>query len=224
MGAQVPKQYMDLGGQPLFTHAYARLEACSLITDMVLTVPAGDEDYARGMLTALGLGSKLRAVTFGGAERSDSVAASLEAVTWPCDVVFIHDGARPFPEEGFVRALYEAVQEGADGAVAAVPAKDTIKVVDEDGWAVSTPDRSHLWQMQTPQVFPYTLIRDVYRELQAAHIPVTDDAMAAEVIRGARIRMVMASYRNFKVTTREDLVTAEAFLREEREQKQATED
>ncbi len=222
MGAEVPKQYMDLGGAPLFTHAYRRMEASPVISDIVLVVPDGDETCARACLSEQGLGAKLRAVTAGGAERYDSVAGGLEAVTWPCDIVFIQDGARPFPEETFLRDLYDAVAvEGADGAVAAVPVKDTIKVSDAEGCAVSTPDRRTLWQVQTPQVFPFGMIRDAYRQLPARRSPegtidgrqVTDDAMVAEAVCGARIRLVTASYRNLKVTTPEDLLIAEAFIR-----------
>ena len=222
MGGETPKQYMDLAGMPLFTHAYRRMELSPVIDDIVLVVPAGDEAYARACLSEQGLGTKLRAVTAGGAERYDSVAGGLEAVDWDCDIVFIQDGARPFPEESLLEDLYRVIAEdGEGGAVAAVPVKDTIKVSDTAGYAVSTPDRRTLWQVQTPQVFPFSMIRDAYRELPARRTPegtiggrqVTDDAMVAEALCGTRIRLVTASYRNLKVTTPEDLLIAEAFIR-----------
>ncbi len=216
LGGDTPKQYRDLAGRPLFTYAYEGLENSSVITDLVLVVPAGDEEYAQDLLRAQDLGSKLRATVAGGSERPGSVMNGLEAVTWPCDVVYIQDGARPFPEEPFIRALLQAILDGADGAVAAVPAKDTIKVTDERGYVISTPDRRTLWQVQTPQVFPFALIRDVYREWKEHPSAITDDAMAAEQIRGARIRMVEASYKNIKVTTAEDLLIAEAFIAAEK--------
>ena len=137
--------------------------------------------------------------------------------------MFIHDGARPFLTGQILRDTYEAVQTfGA--CVAAVPSKDTVKLTDAEGFAVETPDRRRVWNVQTPQVFERKLITDCYAKLdeEAAKcvgeaLPVTDDASVVEMFSDCRVRMVPSSYENIKVTTPDDLVIAEAFLNNRRQ-------
>ena len=128
--------------------------------------------------------------------------------------VFIHDGARPLLDQGMLDRLCRSVREYR-AAVAAMPVKDTIKIADEENFAVSTPDRRTLWQVQTPQVFEACLIRDAYEKLiQEKASDVTDDAMVLEREAGIQVKLVEGSYRNLKITTPEDLLTAEALMRE----------
>ena len=95
-----------------------------------------------------------------------------------------------------------------------MPVKDTIKVVDGEGYAKTTPDRRTLWQVQTPQVFRYSLVREAYGRLMEKKISsVTDDAMVVETMTDTRVRLVEGSYRNLKITTPEDLEAAEIFLK-----------
>ena len=111
------------------------------------------------------------------------------------------------------RAVYAAMQDGA--CVVGMPVKDTIKVADPDGFAQSTPDRSRLWQVQTPQAFSYPLVRAAYDRLMADESlqkGITDDAMVVEHLSGTKVRLVEGSYENLKVTTPEDLILAEALL------------
>jgi 2-C-methyl-D-erythritol 4-phosphate cytidylyltransferase len=103
--------------------------------------------------------------------------------------------------------------------VAGMPVKDTIKLADTAGYAASTPDRSLVWQVQTPQVFDTALITDAYgrlrhseAELQAQGIKITDDAMVVETLLHHPVKLVQGSYQNIKITTPEDLAVAEAFL------------
>ena len=163
MGAGPKKQYLELGAKPLVCHALQAFED-SFTEDVVLVVPAEDIEYCRAEIVERYGFSKVRAVIAGGRERYDSVAAGLrwlEAAVPPPHLVFIHDGARPFVTQEMLRDLYDAAAESG-AAVAAMPVKNTIKVADENGYVISTPDRASLWEMQTPQVFEFGLIRDCY--------------------------------------------------------------
>lgn len=160
---------------------------------------------------------KIRRIVAGGSERYFSVLNGLEAIDWPCDYVFIHDGARPFLDEPTIERLYETVQK-TGACVAGMPSKDTVKITDGDGVVESTPNREKVWIVQTPQVFEQGLITRAYREMVEAlpeltrrGIRITDDAMVAEYMLHTKVKLVEASYRNIKVTTPEDLVIAEAF-------------
>jgi 2-C-methyl-D-erythritol 4-phosphate cytidylyltransferase len=126
------------------------------------------------------------------------------------DVVLIHDGVRPFVS---VRVLERAVEvaQTHDGALVAVPVKDTIKVV-MDGIVRATPAREELWQAQTPQAFRYSVIMAAHEIAAAERYLGTDDAALVEWM-GKEVHIVMGDYRNIKITTPEDLVLAEALLR-----------
>lgn len=214
MHSAVQKQYLLLAGRPLICRALAAFEE-SGIDEMVLVTGAGEEDYVRReILSGMEL-TKLKAVVAGGKERYHSVYAGLKALEG-CDHVLIHDGARPL-------VTGEIIRRAMDGAriygacVVGMPVKDTIKVADESGFACATPDRSHLWQVQTPQAFSYELVRSAYDRMMAdprLQEGVTDDAMVVETCgpQGTKIRLVEGSYENLKVTTPEDLILAEALL------------
>lgn len=220
MGGDLPKQYMQVGGKPLLYYSLKTLLESPVITDVVLVVPRGDETYVtEHILSLVSEGKeKFRGFAEGGRERYLSVSNGIRAITWPCDYVFIHDGARPFLDEPSIERLYEAVRR-TDAAVAGMPSKDTVKIADRDGFVSRTPDRSSVWIIQTPQVFSYELIREAYQkllpslpELTERGIHVTDDAMVVEQITGHKVLLVKASYRNIKVTTPEDIPVSEALL------------
>ena len=222
LGSEIPKQYRSIGGLPMAALSYKALAQSSVITDIVMVIPQGDEDFVRsrvlGSLDDASLLQKLRGFAFGGTERYYSVANGLDAITWPCRYVFIHDGARPFIDTASLQRLYDAVQE-TGAAIAGMPSKDTVKMADEDKMVANTPDRSKVWIVQTPQVFDKGLITEAYHrmlqelpELEKRGIHITDDAMVAEEMSNARVRLVEASYRNIKITTPEDIAVAEAFL------------
>ena len=155
--------------------------------------------------------SKVKAVIAGGRERYDSVYAGLCACE-DSDYVFIHDGARPFLTEDMIRRGKEAVL--ASGAcVIGMPSKDTIKIADENGMVASTPSRSLVWNIQTPQIFSYTAIREAYeRARQQNMADITDDAMVMERFGNMKIKLVEGSYENIKITTPEDILVAEKIL------------
>lgn len=213
MNSQVQKQYMMLAGRPLIAYALEAFEH-SRADELVLVVGAGEEEYVRReILEPLGL-KKVVAVVPGGAERYHSVYAGLKALK-DCGCVLIHDGARPLVTEEIIdRAIRGALEEHA--CVVGMPVKDTIKVSDEKGYAADTPDRSRLWQIQTPQAFLYPLIRGAYDRLMAdgsLQVGITDDAMVVETCTPEKVKLVQGSYENLKVTTPEDMILAEALLK-----------
>ena len=218
MGGEIRKQYLMLGGMPIFLHSIRTMQECPSITDIVVMAHRDDLETVRELLESYGLTKKIRKIAVGGKERVHSVANGLEAIDWPCDYVFIHDCARPFLDQETLQRLYETVQE-TRACVAGVPSKDTVKIVDADCNVETTPNRASVWIVQTPQVFSLDLIRDAHRkalaqeeELLSRGIVLTDDAMVAELAAGCRVRMVRSSYRNIKITTPEDLVIGEAFI------------
>ncbi len=213
MGGRIQKQYMLLADRPMICYALEVFEH-SQVDDLVLVTGRGEAEFVRREILADRNFKKLRTIVPGGAERYHSVYEGLKALEG-CSHVLIHDGARPLVTEEIIeRAIAGAKRYGA--CVVGMPVKDTIKVADDNGFAASTPDRSHLWQIQTPQAFSYDLIRSAYdrvmadEELQAG---ITDDAMVAETALGTSIRLIEGSYENLKITTPEDLTLAEALLK-----------
>ena len=220
MGGNTRKQYLKLEGRPLFTYSLEKMDQCGFISDVVITVPAGDEEFCREMVDDSGFGGKVRKMVSGGGERYFSVHNGLQAVDWPCDYVFIHDSARPFIEEEAMERLYDEVRIHK-ACIAGMPSKDTVKIADSEGFVKETPDRRNVWIIQTPQVFEFELIKKAYEklvescdELRRRGVIITDDAMVVEYLTGCKVKLVEASYRNIKVTTPEDIVTAAGFLKE----------
>lgn len=211
MKADIPKQYLELGGKPLLYYSLKAFEDSS-VNKVVLVTGAGEEEYCRREIVERYGFQKVTEVTAGGRERFHSVCSGLSCLDGATQYVLIHDGARPFLTVGLIEDMIRAVAEY--GACAAgVPSKDTIKIADDDGIVIDTPDRSHVWQVQTPQAFRLELIREAYDKLLKEENPsATDDAMAAEKLGCCSVHMVMGSYANIKITTQEDLAAAKGIL------------
>ncbi len=210
MGTACKKQYMLLGGRPLLFYALRAFEE-SCVDEIVLVT--NEEAYCRRELVEqYGFGKVTRIVP-GGAERYDSVYAGLLAAEGS-GYVLIHDGARPFLTQELIDTAIEGAKKYLACAVG-MPVKDTIKIADEDGFAVQTPRRDLVWQIQTPQAFSYPLILKAYEHVRE-RMPegITDDAMVVEYGGYARVKLLRGSYRNLKVTTPEDMVLAEGFLKD----------
>lgn len=212
MNSTVHKQYVLLDEKPVLYYALKAFEE-SETTEIILVVGAGEEEYCRTqIIDKYGIG-KIRAIVQGGRERYHSVYAGLMAAQG-ADYVLIHDGARPLVTTDMIGRCIACVRTGQP-CVVGMPVKDTIKVVDGDGFAKETPDRRTLWQMQTPQTFPYRMIMDAYEKIIAADDgTVTDDAMVLEKVTGQRVKVIEGSYQNLKITTPEDLLVASAYLKE----------
>lgn len=216
MKSDIPKQYMDLNGRPVIYYSLKAFED-SNVESIVLVTGRDDIEYCRKEIVEKYGFTKVKAIVAGGAERYDSVLEGLKAVK-DCDYVMIHDGARPMLDSNIIeRAWRGAVEYKA--CVVGMPVKDTIRIVDTDGTAISTPDRKSLWQIQTPQAFDYRLIYEAYSKVLAdvkagkQKANITDDAMIVECASPAKVHMTEGDYRNIKITTPEDIQVAEIFLK-----------
>lgn len=211
MGTKVHKQYLLMGGKPVLYYSLRAFEDSKRIDEIILVCGAGEEDYCRKEIVEKYGISKARKIIPGGAERYDSVWNGLKETKE--GYVYIHDGARPFVDEEIIERAYECVSEH-HACVAGMPSKDTVKIADSGNIVTATPDRSSVWIVQTPQVFDTELIRKAYALLmEKDEINVTDDAMVAEQMLGASVRLFYGSYENIKITTPEDLEIAEVFLK-----------
>lgn len=212
MGASINKQYLLLDGMPIVARTISLFEQSPLIDSIYLVVPAEEIPYCRkNVVEACGF-KKIAAIVPGGRERQNSVLNALNAMREHVsedDVVLIHDGVRPLISE---RVLSESINTARlhDGALVAVPVKDTIKTV-RDGIVSNTPPRESLWQAQTPQTFRFAKILQAHLSAEADGFTGTDDASLIERS-GGKVHIVRWDYRNIKITTPEDLVLAEAFL------------
>ncbi len=218
MGSDMPKQFMELGGRPLICYSLQVMEQSKIIDDCILVTGKEDIAYAESEIVGRHGFRKVQSVIAGGAERYETVFRGLQALKNRDGYTFIHDGARPFLTEDILRRTYEAVQK-YDACVAAMPVKDTVKIADAEDFAVQTPRRDLVWAVQTPQVFAtelicraYQMLFDRLEDLKGEGVPVTDDAMVAEAMLGVRVKLVRASYENIKITTPEDMKTAQGFL------------
>ena len=201
------KTFTEIHGIPLVVHTLRRLACSAAVTRIALVVAGEAVAHARTMVAEYRIG-KIAAVCAGGERRQDSVYAGLLALG-DCRWVAVHDGARPcITGDVLDRALQAARRWPA--AVAAIPVKDTIKVVNDDDVITATPDRSTLWAAQTPQIFDYHLL---LRAHECASLDYTDDAAMVEAL-GHSVRIFQGSYENLKVTTPEDLAFVSHFLDE----------
>lgn len=211
MGTEISKQFLPLCGKEILAHTVEKFENTEIIRDIVLVTGTDSLDDVQDMVQEYNW-KKIISVTEGGRERQDSVWNGLKQVSDDTEIVLIHDGVRPFVTENI---LLDSIQTALEmgGCVAGVPAKDTIKVCDAENIAVVTPDRSTLWQIQTPQTFRKDLIVKAYEKAAKDGFIGTDDASLAEHS-GYSVKVIMGSYRNIKITTKEDLLIGEAFLKE----------
>lgn len=202
------KQFIEICGQSVLTHTLTVFAQIPEIAKIVLVVRAGEEDTCRNMIPEIAESKTVLAI--GGKERQDSVHNGIRAITWECEYILIHDGARPLiTEEVIRRTLLAAQNSGA--AICAVPVKDTIKQADSDGNVLATIPRESLWAVQTPQVFRADLIRRAYENAYVHNHYGTDDASLVEYL-GEKIKIVTGDYENIKITTPEDIPTAEQIL------------
>ena len=215
MHSKVAKQYLLLKEEPVVVHALRAFEKAGM-DEIILVTGADEVEFCKKDIVAQYNFSSVRQVVSGGKERYDSVWNGLKALMatgFPEDgIVLIHDGARPLVNGAIIARSVDGAREFS-ACVAAMPVKDTIKVADVDGFSASTPDRSTLWQIQTPQSFRFGLIYRAYEKMFMPGIDrshITDDAMVVERMTDTKVKFVEGSYSNIKVTTPEDMVIAEA--------------
>ena len=207
MGYKLSKQLIPLNGRAAIEYSVKAFQNCPLIDEIIIVARSSDiEDIAHIAFDF----RKVSAVTSGGSERIDSVRKGIHACDKRATHYAIHDGARvlitPEQIEKAVKAAYEL------GAVAlGTPVTDTVKVADSDGLILSTPDRSSMWAVQTPQVFEKSLYKRAMDNAVSNSLAVTDDCSMVEAI-GEPVRIIMGDYSNIKLTTPVDITIAEALL------------
>jgi len=210
MGGELPKQYLEVAGATLLEHSLRALLACQQITAVVVALHP--EDSRAAELRVLD-DPRVQRVT-GGAQRSDSVVAGLEALASraaPDDWVLIHDAARPCLQVEDSRRLISQVIDSGTGGILAEPVVDTVKMAGPDGLVARTLDRTRLWRAQTPQMFRLDELRRALTEARQRGQPVTDEASAMEMA-GYPVQLVAGAPSNLKVTVPGDLPLAAWYL------------
>jgi 2-C-methyl-D-erythritol 4-phosphate cytidylyltransferase len=214
MGAAGGKGFLAVGAQPMAIYSIRTLVQLSDLLSIVLVVGSEQQGRAASILSDYGPWPVPIHLACGGAERQDSVNAGLALVGSGADLIAVHDAARPFvPLRCFQACIETAAHGGA--AIVAVPAHDTIKVVDTRHQVVETLDRRTVWLAQTPQVFRADLLRRAYAQARADGYTATDDATLVERL-GATVQVVPGESVNRKITTPDDLLWAESHLRGQR--------
>lgn len=210
LGLGKNKAFARVGGLPLLVQCLRMLADTDCVSRVIAVVRPQEVEEAELLLREYHEKYYQQlpfCVVAGGKERQDSVANALATVTETEGYIAVHDGARPFAgREVFARVLKAAACSGA--AIAAVPVKDTIKVVDADGIVQATPVRDALRAVQTPQIFKISVLKQAYELLRKQPGNVTDDASLVERL-GIAVAVAEGSYENIKITTPEDLLLAE---------------
>lgn len=209
MGAKVSKQFIEIEEKPVLYYTLLRFEKCKNINSIVLVLPKDEIEFSRKNIIEKYGFKKVKRIVSGGKERQDSVYNGLIAIEH-CNVVLIHDGARPFVED---RIIEEGIDwaEKYGAAACGVSPKDTIKVIDSCGFSSNTLNREELFCVQTPQCFKYETILKAHEYIKDNCLNVTDDTRAVELI-GYKVFLYEGSYKNIKITTPEDLVFAKNIM------------
>lgn len=208
MNVDINKQYIKLDEKEMITHTIDVFYNHKNIDEIVVCIKEEEEYFFVHEIINKYNFENIK-IAYGGKERQDSIYNGLQKVDKSCDIVLIHDGARPFVSNNIIDESIKAVKE-KKAVVVGVPVRDTIKVV-EDGIIKHTPKRSTLWSAQTPQTFKYDLIMRAYEEAYKHSYYGTDDAMLVEHL-GQSVSMIMGSYENIKITNPEDINVAEQIL------------
>lgn len=207
MNSNLPKQYMALMNKPVVRHSL----------DLFLTLPEVHEIIAvcdpayKPIFEVANLNSKIRFAK-PGRRRQDSLYNGLQMIAAEANLVCVHDAARPFITETLVRqVLAEGYAHGA--ATVGMPIKFTVKESDSHHFVKNTPDRSRIWEIQTPQVIRPTLLRKGFEMAIEKELTVSDDVSLAELIHHP-VKLVEGSYSNIKITTKEDMLLAECLMKD----------
>lgn len=207
----INKQFFEVGGMPVIARTMTAFENSALISRIVLVTKAEFIADIQKIASKYNI-SKLTDVVEGGNDRFSSVINGLNCINDGEKKVLIHDGARPFVNSMVIGNVCAALQN-FDAAVCAVPLKDTIKTVNDDGTVKNTLDRSKIFSVQTPQGVDVELYKNAVAKITDTSV-ITDDASVME-LSGYSVKIVDGDYKNIKITTPEDMVLAEAFLKGE---------
>lgn len=214
MKSDISKQLIPLLGVPVLVRTVSAFEKSEIIDEIVVVCPEKDMKNFKAAINKYDFEKPIRFIS-GGSTRQQSVFNGVSATEERCDFIAIHDGARPLVKcENIESVVLDALKFGA--STLAVPVKDTIKVVSEDNTVVATPQRDTLRVIQTPQVFKKSLYETAYQKAVEAGRDFTDDCQLIEIV-GGSVHITLGDYSNIKITTPEDLASAESFLRAQKQ-------
>lgn len=208
MNLGINKQYIKLEEKEMIAHTIDTFYNNGNVDEIIICIKKEEEEFFIDKILNK-YNYKNVKIAYGGEERQDSIYNGLKKININCEIVLIHDGARPFVSDDIINKSIEVAKE-KQAVVVGVPVKDTIKVV-ENGIVKHTPQRSTLWSAQTPQTFKYDLIMKAYEEAYKNNYYGTDDSMLVEFI-GQNVSMIMGSYDNIKITNPEDINIAKKIL------------
>ena len=215
IGGGTSKAFLPVAGRPLILHTLRCFASSKTVRKVILVLANNQLKRCQDLISSECSLRDLRCLFQpGGKRRQDSVRKGLERLDEDCEVVAIHDGARPFVSPRLIdRCVKVAFRKGS--VVSGLPVRDTIKMVTGDGRVRETPPRDSLWEIQTPQVFRVDIIREAYLRADQEGVEATDDAMLVERL-GGKVVVLKGQPANFKVTFPEDLLLADAILRKKK--------
>jgi 2-C-methyl-D-erythritol 4-phosphate cytidylyltransferase len=219
MGAETPKQFLELGGEPLVIFTLRRLAACSAITDFILATRAEELAFLEDRVARARI-LRPAHVVHGGETRQQSVANALKQVAAETEIVMVHDAVRPFVTlEQLDRLIAEARERGA--VILGIPAIDTVKEVkraslpEDVARITGTIPRERIVLAQTPQAFRCGILREAFARAEADGVTASDEASLVERL-GQDVYVVLGSERNLKITRPADMDLARFYLEQER--------
>lgn len=212
MRLSTTKQFIKLGEMTVLERTIRKVLNSKYIDELIIVVKSDERDEIVNLIEELKPVIEVK-ITLGGSSREESTLNGIKSISSNSSVVVMHDGARPFIKTEIIDEMIE-LNDKYSAQICAVPAVDTIKVIDNENKVESTPDRSRLYMVQTPQVFDYDIIKKAYELYEKNNVAVTDDSSLVELI-GVDVHIYKGDYNNFKITTREDLNRAELLAREE---------
>lgn len=211
MGTSIKKQYLKIGNKPIIAHTLEKFIQSKWIHEIIVVIAEEDRGYMNNeILNKYNFNKQIKLV-IGGKERQESVYNGLINISNKTEVVLIHDGARPFISEEEIQKVIEGVWTyGA--CIVGVRVKDTIKMIDKEGYIMDTPDRSKLWSIQTPQGFKKEIILKAHKKAKEDKYLGTDDGVLVERL-GYRVKIIEGKYENIKITTTDDLLIGETIVK-----------
>lgn len=208
MNMGINKQFIKLNKKEIIAHTIEAFYKNKNIDEIIVCIKKEEEELFKKEIIDKNKFENIK-IAYGGKERQDSIYNGLRKLSNKCNIVLIHDGARPFVDDRIINESISTAME-KKAVVVGTPVKDTIKIVN-DGNIEGTPSRATLWSAQTPQTFEYNLIIRAYDEAYKNNYYGTDDSMLVENI-GQKVTMIMGSYDNIKITSPEDIGIGEQIL------------
>jgi len=211
MNSRISKPFIPISGKPILAYTIDKFEKCKSIDKIYLIVSPEEKEICHKNILLRYNFSKVQELVDGGDTRQDSIYNGLKALDKDTDIVVIHDGARPLVEETIIQDSIEKAQKyGA--AITVIPIKDTVKKSENNFYISKTLNREEIWRAQTPQTFKYDIILPAYHQAYKDKYLATDDAAILEKY-GHKVKLIIGTEENIKITTPFDLIVAEVFLK-----------